>query len=49
MSEDKYMQFFRETDKDGSGTLTLNELTTMLRGKGYSGSDTKIMVIIEIT
>ncbi|ESO00951.1 hypothetical protein HELRODRAFT_175454 [Helobdella robusta] len=41
-SDDRYMQFFRETDKDGSGTLTVQELITMLKSKGYAGSDTKI-------
>lgn len=38
----QYELFFKEADKDGSGFLTLNELTTMLRSKGYTESDDKI-------
>jgi len=37
-----YEKFFRDADKDGSGYLTLEELTTILRSKGYKESDAKI-------
>jgi Ca2+-binding EF-hand superfamily protein len=37
-----YERFFKEADKDGSGYLTLAELTNMLRMKGYKDSDDKI-------
>lgn len=37
-----YEQFFAEADKDGSGFLTLAELTHMLRSKGYKETDDKI-------
>ena len=46
MSDEQYLQFFKETDRDGSGTLTMGELVSMLRAKGYSGSDTKIRVLL---
>jgi len=39
-----YEQFFREADTDKSGFLTLDELTTLLRKKGYKESDDKIKV-----
>jgi len=37
-----YDKFFAEADADGSGYLTLDELTSMLRKKGYKDSDSKI-------
>jgi Ca2+-binding EF-hand superfamily protein len=37
-----YEKFFLEADSDGSGCLTLGELSTMLRKKGYKDSDAKI-------
>jgi len=37
-----YEQFFNDADKDGSGFLTLAELTHMLRSKGYKESDATI-------
>lgn len=39
---DSYKQFFQEADKDGSGFLTLDELTAVLRKKGYKGTDANI-------
>lgn len=42
MSAASYERFFREADADGSGYLTLAELTNMLRKKGYRDSDDKI-------
>lgn len=42
MSKEKYIQFFRESDKDGSGTITMVELMKVLREKGYAGTDAKI-------
>lgn len=41
-TDDKYIQFFKETDKDGSGYLTVEELTAMLRRLGYKTSDDQI-------
>jgi Ca2+-binding EF-hand superfamily protein len=38
----KYEQFFREADTDKSGLLTLDELVSILRKKGYKDADTKI-------
>ena len=43
-TNDKYIQFFKETDKDGSGYLTVEELTAMLRRLGYKTSDDQIEV-----
>jgi len=37
-----YERFFAEADKDGSGSLTLSEVTSMLRQNGYKESDDKI-------
>jgi len=37
-----YEKIFKEADKDGSGSLTLSEVTTMLRKNGYKESDEKI-------
>lgn len=39
---DPYRQFFVEADKDNSGHLTLDELTLVLRKKGYRGTDEEI-------
>jgi len=37
-----YERIFKEADKDGSGSLTLAEVTAMLRKNGYKESDAKI-------
>jgi len=37
-----YERIFKEADKDGSGFLTLGEVTSMLRKNGYGESDDKI-------
>jgi len=37
-----YGKFFSEADMDGNGYLTLDELTIMLRKKGYTESNAKI-------
>jgi Ca2+-binding EF-hand superfamily protein len=42
MSDERYRQFFAEADADNSGYLTLEELTTALRRRGYTDSDSKI-------
>jgi len=42
MSTSSYERIFKEADKDGSGSLTLSEVTTMLRKNGYGESDAKI-------
>jgi len=42
MTESSYRQFFEEADADRSGSLTLSELTAMLRKKGYRESESKI-------
>jgi hypothetical protein len=41
-----YEVFFKEADKDGSGFLTLQELTEVLRKKGYKDADAKIQVTL---
>ena len=40
----RYEQFFREADKDGSGYMSVDELITLLRDKGYKATDDKIRV-----
>ncbi|XP_013388478.1 calmodulin-like protein 3 [Lingula anatina] len=35
----KYEAFFKNADKDGSGSLTFDELAQTLRNSGYKGSD----------
>jgi len=40
----KFEQFFRDADKDGSGYMTIEELTKLLRDKGYKASDEQIRV-----
>lgn len=42
MSSDGYRKFFTEADADGSGYLTLEELTAVLRKKGYKNSYSEI-------
>ena len=46
-SYDRYKAFFEEADADGSGQLTLDELTAALRRRGYTDSDTKIRASIK--
>ncbi|XP_013383809.1 calmodulin-like [Lingula anatina] len=35
----KFEAFFKNADKDGSGSLTFDELAQTLRNSGYKGSD----------
>jgi len=42
MSAEQYEQFFAEADADNSGELTLKELSTMLKSRGYSGGDSQL-------
>jgi len=44
MSADNYKRFFTEADADGSGYLTLEELSAILRKNGYKGTDCEIRV-----
>jgi len=41
-SDNHYEKFFAEADADNDGYLTLDELTDILRRRGYKDSDTKI-------
>ena len=43
-SADRYRQFFTEADADGSGYLTIQELVSILKAKGYKGCDEDIKV-----
>ena len=43
-TREDYEQFFREADKDNSGTLTFDELLVILRRKGYKKSDEELKV-----
>ena len=43
-SREDFVAFFNEADTDGSGDLTLDELTAMLKSRGYKGSDDQIKV-----
>ena len=45
-SYDHITKFFAEADADGSGYLTLDELTAALRRNGYKGTDYEIRVSI---
>ena len=40
----EYEEFFTTADKDGSGSIKFDELVEMLKGKGYSGSDSDLKV-----
>lgn len=44
-----YEQFFRDADVDGTGFLTLSELTAVLENRGYKDADGKIHVSIFIS
>ena len=44
MAEERYRKFFIEADTDNSGYLTVHELVSMLRKKGYSGDEETIKV-----
>jgi calmodulin len=48
MSADRYRQFFEEADTDRSGYLTLQEMTTALRRRGYRDSDSKIKAMFSV-
>lgn len=48
MSADNYKKFFTEADADGSGYLTLEELTTILEKKGYKEGKGKIRVRVDV-
>jgi len=41
----RYEQFFKDADKDSSGSLTLTELTDLLRKQGFKDADTKIQAM----
>ena len=41
---DMYVEFFREADLDGNGWLDIDELVTVLRRRGFKGSDKEIKV-----
>jgi Ca2+-binding EF-hand superfamily protein len=42
MAPSKYEQFFRDADKDNSGSLTVAELTELLRKLGFKDADSRI-------
>ena len=41
----RFEQFFKDADVDGSGTLTLDELVNQLKKNGYRGTDRSLKVI----
>lgn len=47
MSTDNYQRFFVEADTDGSGYLTLEELTDILEKRGYKEGRGKIRVSLK--
>ncbi|KAK2159988.1 hypothetical protein LSH36_142g04012 [Paralvinella palmiformis] len=48
-SREDYEKFFREADVDNSGTLTFEELLTILRRNGYKQSEDDLKRIFRIT
>ena len=46
---EEYMQFFREVDVNGDGELTLQELTTALKKKGYREKEIRVSAFILFT
>ncbi|KAK2156111.1 hypothetical protein LSH36_221g01015 [Paralvinella palmiformis] len=48
-SREDYEKFFREADVDNSGTLTFEELLTILRRNGYKQSENDLKRIFRIT
>ena len=43
-NREMFQQFFAEADTDGSGTLTLDELATVLKKNGFKFSDPEMKV-----
>ena len=43
-SKQDYEEFFTDADKDGSGSLSFDELVTTLKNKGYKGTDNDLKV-----
>ena len=43
-SRQDYARFFKEADKDGSGSLSMDELVKAIRKAGFKGSDSQLKV-----
>ena len=39
---DQFAKFFHEADKDGSGSLTMDEVVAAMRTAGFVGTDQEI-------
>ena len=43
-SKSDYERFFKDADVDGSGNISFDELVTVLRKRGYRGTDKELRV-----